>query len=98
MGYFGALLFLFASVSAVANFKLSSAPIPGIGSDPSINEKSSMPSSKSFVFQTPLSYLRRGKEMKKMLEVEHDADENIRKFQQNLEALKTTVEFEPVAF
>ena len=35
--------------------------------------------------------------MKKMMEAEQDADDNIRKFQENLEALKTTVEFEPVA-
>lgn len=35
-------------------------------------------------------------ETARMLEIEHDISENVRKFQENLEGLKTTVDFEPM--
>ena len=91
--------FLIISVSSISQSKRS----PGIidvtkkivsGSD-SASVTKQTPS--SLIMQTPYSFALRNKEMKKMMEAEHDADENIRKFQQNLEALKTTVEFEPVS-
>ena len=94
--------FFIGCASAVS---LDNTAVPA-GSNPFLNGKKftqsisrtgPKPVASSLLSQTPYSFARRSKEMKKMMEAEQDADDNIRKFQENLEALKTTVEFEPVA-
>lgn len=44
----------------------------------------------------PLKTSLQKQETARMLEMEHDISENVRKFQENLEGLKTTVDFEPM--
>ena len=36
-------------------------------------------------------------DLQRMSEYQHDIDENVRKFKENLEGLKTTVDFEAIA-
>ena len=35
-------------------------------------------------------------DLQRMMNTEHEIDENVRKFKENLEGLRTTVDFEPI--
>lgn len=99
MRFLIAVTLLIVSVSSISQSKRSPGIIDVNKKIVSVSDSASVKKQtpSSLIMQTPYSFALRSKDMKKMMEAEHDADENIRKFQENLEALKTTVEFEPVS-